>query len=109
MQQSAFPFFTKWISNFFPSVHDMHNKLEYELFLSNEDLESGDGLIGKYVVNIGFLFNRLQGKGNQLPSIKSSYCIMKYYFLYFLHHWIKDCKIDNKSEKTIYVRCITDM
>ena len=56
----------------------MHNKVEYELFLSNEDLESGDGLIGKYVVNIGFLFNTLKGKGNRLPSIKSSYCIMKY-------------------------------
>jgi hypothetical protein len=64
----------------------MNNKVELELFLSNEDLESGDGLIGKYVVNIGFLFNRLQGKGNQLPSIKSSYCIMKYHFIYFLHH-----------------------
>ena len=71
----------------------MYNRVEYELFLNNEHLESGDGLIGKYVVNIGFLFNRLQGQAKatkQLPSIKSSYCklhcIMKYYFLCFLYH-----------------------
>ena len=53
----------------------MHNKVEYELFLSNEDLESGDGLIGKYVVNIGFLFNRLQGKGNQAIAINKKFLL----------------------------------
>ena len=40
----------------------MNNKVELELFLSNEDLESGDGLIGKYVVNIGFFIQQATGQ-----------------------------------------------
>ena len=94
----TFSFFTKWISIFF-SIGTcnriiLHNRKlrvwaipEYWRFV--KWWWSDRKICCKY----WFLFNRLQGKSNQLPSIKSSYCklncIMKYYFLCFLRHWIK--------------------